>query len=201
MAMAHPIYMSADMALSDATDDVLMQAIGQGDQAAFTVLVGRHLGRVTAMAWRMSGSYADGEDIAQEAFARVWVHAPKWDMAGTARFTTWLYRIVLNLAIDRKRRRVMQPLEEAGEVADERADAFDGLNRSQVAAAVGRAVRDLPERQRMALVLCFYEELSNIEAARVMEVSVGAVESLLIRAKKTLRQTLRGLHDEAPEET
>ncbi len=199
--MAHPIYMSADMALSDATDDVLMQAIGQGDQAAFTVLVGRHLGRVTAMAWRMSGSYADGEDIAQEAFARVWVHAPKWDMAGTARFTTWLYRIVLNLAIDRKRRRVMQPLEEAGEVADERADAFDGLNRSQVAAAVGRAVRDLPERQRMALVLCFYEELSNIEAARVMEVSVGAVESLLIRAKKTLRQTLRGLHDEAPEET
>ena len=203
--MAHPLPVSDDMAFSAAADELLMQAIGRGDQAAFTVLVGRHLGRVTAMAWRMSGSRADGEEIAQEAFARVWVHAPKWDSGGPkegmAKFTTWLYRIVLNLAIDRKRRRVMQPLEEAGEVADERADAFDAINRGQVAAAVGQAVRDLPERQRMALVLCFYEELSNIEAARVMELSVGAIESLLIRAKKTLRQTLRGLHDEAREET
>ena len=110
--MAHPIHASADAELAD---EALMALAGAGSQAAFTVLVGRHLGRVKAMAWRMSGSAADGEEIAQEAFARVWLHAPTWDSAGTAKFTTWLYRIVLNLSIDRKRRRVMSPLEEAGE--------------------------------------------------------------------------------------
>jgi RNA polymerase sigma-70 factor (ECF subfamily) len=196
MALAHPIPVSLDTSLSALTDEALMQAIGQGDQAAFTVLVGRHLGRVVSMAWRMSGNGADGEEIAQEAFARVWIHAPKWrqeEAGGAARFTTWLYRVVLNLAIDRKRRRGFSPLEEAGEIADEREDALGGLNRQQVAATVGQAVRVLPERQRMALVLCFYEELSNIEAAKVMNLSVGAIESLLIRAKKTLRHTLSSL--------
>ncbi len=199
--MAHPLPASMDAPLADAADESLMLAAGQGNQAAFTVLVGRHLGRVTGMAWRISGSHADGEEIAQEAFARVWVNAPKWDSEGAAKFTTWLYRIVLNLAIDRKRRRGFSPLEEAGEIVDDRADALAGIDRAQVAVAVKQAVHALPERQRVALVLCFYEELSNIEAAKVMNLSVGAVESLLIRAKKTLRQTLKGLHDAAPLET
>src|ERR1700753_2685612 len=91
------------------SDEVLMAAIAVGDQQAFSRLVERHLARTVGLATRLMGSRADGEEIAQEAFARVWSHASRWrpmGAGGNARFTTWLYRIVMNLAIDRKLRPV-----------------------------------------------------------------------------------------------
>ena len=182
--------------LEAGSDEALLALIGSGDQAAFAQLIARHMGRVIGIGWRMTGSKADGEDIAQEAFARVWVGAAKWKSAeegGSAKFGTWLYRVVMNLCIDRKRRRRDHPLEAAPEQVDESEGAESGMIEVQTAAAVAKAIASLPPRQRQAIVLCVYEEQSNIEAARIMGLSIGAVESLLVRARRTLKETLAPL--------
>lgn len=185
------------------TDEALMAAIAEEDGFAFSQLVQRHLARTVGLATRLMGSRADGEEIAQEAFARVWAHAARWRPiggGGNARFTTWLYRIVVNLAIDRKRRPGFAPMDDVVEPVDEADDGFVRIQRRQVTDAVAAAVLRLPERQRTALSLCFFEGMSNIEAGKIMSLSVGAVESLLVRARRTLRAELEGTYQELSED-
>lgn len=180
-----------------------MAAIATGDQLAFARLVERHLARTVGLATRLMGSRADGEEIAQEAFSRVWSHAARWrplGSGGNARFTTWLYRIAVNLAIDRKRRTKLTPLDDVEEPLDESDNGFAQIHKRQVSDAVAAAMLRLPERQRIALSLCFFDEISNIEAGKIMGLSVGAVESLLVRARRTLRQELAGVYQELSED-
>lgn len=184
------------------SDEMLMAAIATGDRLAFARLVERHLARTVGLGTRLMGSRADGEEIAQEAFARVWSHAARWrpmGSGGNARFTTWLYRIAVNLAIDRKRRPVHAPMDDVVEPMDEADDSFRQIHRRQVSNAVTEAMMQLPERQRVALSLCFFEGMSNIEAGKIMALSVGAVESLLVRARRSLRQELGQVYDELSE--
>ena len=184
------------------SDEMLMAAIAAGDQLAFARLVERHLARTVGLATKLMGSRADGEEVAQEAFTRVWAHAARWrplGSGGNARFTTWLYRIVVNLAIDRKRRPVHAAMDDVDEPVDEADDGFVRIHRRQVSDAVTVAMMQLPERQRVALALCFFEGMSNIEAGKVMSLSVGAVESLLVRARRSLRQGLVGVYEELSE--
>lgn len=186
--------------MSDASDEELMRRIGRGDRLAYGDLVRRHLGRAVAMAHRITGSRGDGEEVAQEAFLRVWIKAPGWrpgaDVSGEggsfrpARFSTWLYRVVVNLSIDRKRRPALAPLDAAGDPSDPAARADELMARSELSARVAAAVAELPERQRAALALCFYEGLSNREAAEILSLTPGAIESLLVRARRTLRVSL-----------
>src|SRR5215510_11711305 len=100
--------------MTDATDEDLMMRVGTGDRIAYGELVRRHLDRTIGFAQRVTGSRGDAEEVAQEAFLRVWTKAPNWRAAdggsAPARFTTWLYRVVVNLCIDRKRRPVHDPL-------------------------------------------------------------------------------------------
>jgi RNA polymerase sigma-70 factor (ECF subfamily) len=185
------------------SDEMLMAAVATADQLAFSRLVERHLARTVGLATRLMGSRADGEEIAQEAFARVWSHAARWRPlggGGNARFTTWLYRIVVNLAIDRKRRPVHAAMDDVDEPVDEADDGFVLIHRRQVSDAVTTAMMQLPERQRVALALCFFEGMSNIEAGVIMSLSVGAVESLLVRARRSLRQGLAGVYEELSED-
>ncbi|HTO85241.1 MAG TPA: sigma-70 family RNA polymerase sigma factor, partial [Methylomirabilota bacterium] len=107
-------------------------------------------------------------------------------------FTTWLYRVALNLSIDRRRRPTHDPLGEAAEPPDPAESAVETIAKGQLSAQVAAAVATLPERQRAALALCFYDGLSNREAAEVLSLTPGAVESLLVRARRSLRQTLAG---------
>lgn len=185
--------------MDEISDEQLMQRIGAGNQAAFAMLVERHLGRTTGMAARLLGSRADGEEVAQEAFTRVWVNAPKWRSdAGerTARFSTWLYRVVVNLCIDRKRRRTTTPLEDVPEPEDDSDNALDLMAREATRKQVAAAIRQLPERQQQVLSLCFFEGLSNAEAGDMMGLSVKAVESLLVRARRGLREVLAPVYQE-----
>jgi len=185
------------------SDEALMAAIAAGDRFAFAQLVERHLSRTIGLATRVMGSRADGEEIAQEAFARVWSHAGRWrpiGSGGNAQFTTWLYRIAVNLAIDRKRRPVFAPIDDVDEPVDEADDGFKQIHRRQVSDAVTEAMTRLPERQRVALALCFFEGMSNIEAGKIMNLSVGAVESLLVRARRALRSDLSDVYNELSED-
>jgi RNA polymerase sigma-70 factor (ECF subfamily) len=181
------------------TDEDLMEAIATGDSDAFAKLVKRHLRRVVSLASSMQGSRTDCEEIAQEAFLRVWATASRWrptSRGGGAAFKTWLYRVVLNLVIDRKRQRVMVPIDETYGPADESDDGFAHLYRQQVSSLVSAAISRLPERQRAALILCFFEGLSNLEAGRILSLSVSSVESLLSRARRALKEDLGELYQE-----
>lgn len=173
------------------SDEALMEQVGEGDHDAFRLLVDRHLGRAVALADRIVRNRSEAEEIAQEAFLRVWINAARWRPEG-ALFRTWFTRVLVNLCIDRKRKPQMAPLEAAGDPPDERADAFDGVAARQQAERLQAAMAELPERQRAALALCYWEGLSNIEAAKALAVTVGALESLLVRGRRALRDKLEG---------
>jgi RNA polymerase sigma-70 factor (ECF subfamily) len=170
-------------------DEHLVLRVGRGDGDACRALVERHLGRVVAFAARVLGSAAEAEDVAQEVFTRVWTSAGSW-RPGAARFTTWLHRVALNLCLDRLARRREAPLESAPEPVDPGPTPAARLEEAEVRQRVNREIAALPERQRVALALCHYEGLRNIEAAEIMGVTVEALESLLGRARRTLRARL-----------
>lgn len=187
----------------EARDDAqLMSRIAARDQRALQALMQRHLGRTVRLAARVLGSTAAAEDVAQEAFIRVWKHADRWEdpeEAG-AKFSTWLYRIVLNLCIDEKRKKTFGNIDDIPEQSDSGPDAEKRMQQKEQSARVHAALATLPERQRAAFVLCFYEDFSNREAADMLGISVKALESLLVRARKTLRDLLQGERDATIEE-
>lgn len=179
----------AESASSD-PDAGLVARVANGDQRAFALLMDRHLRTAVNAAFRVLLNPNDAEEVAQEAFLRVWQHAGRWQADGPARFRTWLIRIVINLSIDRRRRPGMEPLEGQMEPADPAPGPFEHRLASETERKVARALAALPERQRAALALCYWEDAGNIEAAETLGVSVGALESLLIRAKRSLRESL-----------
>ena len=174
--------------MDEPSDEELMLRVAAGDAAAFRTLARRCIPQAVGLARRMLGNTADAEEVAQEAMLRVWVNAPRW--RPQARFRTWLYRVVVNLCLNRKRRAPFASLEEAGEVADSRPDAAAMLERDERDRAIAAAIDRLPERQRAAIVLTFHEGLSNAEAAAVLGTTRSAIETLLVRAKQSLRRQL-----------
>lgn len=175
-------------------DEELLSRIASGDPAAARALIARKLPRLLSLAGRMLGDGAEAEDVAQDAFLRVWKQAPKW-RAGVARFDTWLHRVALNLCYDRLRRRRELAYAEPPDQTDEGPGPERGLQAQDAGRRVAQALQALPDRQREAIVLCHYQELGNIEAAAVMGVSVEALESLLGRGRRALRATLIDLKD------
>ena len=174
----------------DESDDALMRRVGQGDHEACRALVERHLGRIVAFAARTLGNRADAEDVAQDTFVRAWRNARRWQ-PGRARLTTWLHRIALNLCLDRLARRRDAPLDGIPEPVDPAPSAVALLERRALGDRVSRELAALPPQQRVAIALCHYQGLGNIEAAEVLGVSVEALESLLARGRRTLRARLR----------
>ncbi|OYX31826.1 MAG: RNA polymerase sigma-70 factor [Caulobacterales bacterium 32-69-10] len=170
-------------------DQDLVARVGRGEPAAVQALVARKLPRMLALARRMLGDAGEAEDVAQEVFVRAWKQAPKWT-PGAGKFDTWMHRVALNLCYDRLRRRREQPMAEPPEQVDPSTGAEQGLQDADVSKRVEAAVAALPERQREAVVLCHYQDLTNIEAAALMGVSVEALESLLSRGRRALRAAL-----------
>jgi RNA polymerase sigma-70 factor (ECF subfamily) len=165
-----------------------MARVAAGDAAAFRLLVERHSAMVHALAWRMLGA-ADAEDVVQESFTRLWVNAKGWAPAGGG-LGGWLRRVATNLCLDRLRKprtvgdALLADHEDAAPLADAR------LDEARRQAAVADAVRALPDRQRAAIVLTYYEGVPNAEAAAILGLGVKAVESLLVRARQVLTRTL-----------
>ena len=177
------------VAPSEDPDADLVARVGQGDEAAFRVLMTRKLRRTHALAARLLNDGAMADDVAQDAFLQLWRSARQW-RAGEARFDTWFHRVVLNLCTDRLRRRRVTFVAEPPEQVDQALAADGQMLRQEAAARVRDAVSRLPPRQREAIVLHTYQELSNGEAAAALGVSVEALESLLSRARRSLRSML-----------
>ncbi len=173
--------------MEDLSDEALMAAVSARQQQAFRILMGRHMPRAVRVAQRVVRDSAEADDIGQEAFLRVWSRAASFD-PDIARFTTWLYRIVLNLAFDRTRRRPLAPIDEASEVSAPDPEPVERLIADEERRALELAMANLSERQRGAIALFHMEGLSGEEAARAMNLSAKAFESLLARARATLRE-------------
>ena len=172
----------------DDSDEALMARVARGDEPAYRQLARRHLPVAVALARRILGNAADAEDVAQEAMLRVWIHAPRWQPL--ALFRTWFRRVVVNLCLDRKRRVPWVDLEAAGELVDPAANAGEQIERSERDKLVQAAIAGLPARQRTAIALTYGEGLSNAEVADMLDTTVSAVETLLVRGKQNLRGAL-----------
>jgi RNA polymerase sigma-70 factor (ECF subfamily) len=176
------------------TDDDLLRAAASGSERAFGLLVARHIDRVRSIAKGFTGNLADADDIAQEVFLTVWRKAASWE-PGAARFTTWVYRITANKCIDRHRRMRLrrwiglEAVESVLASDDDPERTIAGRGALEIAM---RAMANLPDRQRMAIVLSVAGEQSNAEIAEAMGLSVGAVEQLLVRARRALRNETEG---------
>lgn len=179
---------SVPAGLDQATDADLLQHAQARNGNAFAALVDRHFPVVHRVVWRMMNGHADAEDVAQEAFLRLW-RDPQQVRDGAA-LRGWLIRVASNLVMDRFRTKPMQELDERFEIADNRDNAEDALDRTRAVATIDAAVASLPDRQKLALTLVHFEHMTNVAAAAIMEVSVDALESLLARARRSLKERL-----------
>jgi len=172
-----------------AEDRVLMTRVARQDQRAYRELIDRHLGAILALARRMLRDDAEAEDIAQETFLRLWRSAETIDL-GVQGLRPWLRRVASNLCIDRvrsaKRTVVVDEVPEGAQPASQTA----GLSEKDLARRVDEALKALPERQRLALTLFNHEGMSQVEIGNLMGISDEAVESLLARARRSLRKSL-----------
>jgi RNA polymerase sigma-70 factor (ECF subfamily) len=162
-----------------------MQQVASGDQSVYATLVTDHLGPISAYAQRMTGNVSNAEDITQEVFLRLWLKASEFD-ATRARLTTWLHQMAHNLAIDQHRKRHREVSLEVIDVPDPAVPS----DSSEKPYPVAQALLQLPERQRSALALTYYQDLSNREVADILGLSTRAVESLLVRARSAMKVRL-----------
>lgn len=184
--------------MAEDDDDVLMALVQQKrDQHAFRRLVARHLTSIHRYLLRLTGSAADADELCQETFLKLWARADSY-RPGKVRLGTWLHRIAHNLAVDELRR----PRPEGSEALDSAADPGAGpealTESSRARQRLEAAMAALPANQRSALLLCQVQGFSNAEAARIMGVSVRSLESLLARARRTLRTRLEDIDGSPP---
>ena len=170
-------------------DGTLMLRVGAGDGDALAILADRHTPMLHAIAWRMLGDAAEAEDVVQEVIVKLWVGAKGWTPVGGG-LGGWLRRVATNLCLDRKRKARFVADGEVPDRADDAPGADVMVDEQRRAAALGAAMQALPERQRAALVLTYYEGVSNAEAAAILEIHVKALESLLVRARQGMHRQL-----------
>jgi RNA polymerase sigma-70 factor (ECF subfamily) len=155
------------------------------------VLARRHTDRFYRLAYRYLQSREAAEDIVQDAFLKLWEDPARWQPERNNKFTTWFYRIVVNLCLDWRKKKRPVALDENLPLADEREALDSMMMHAQEQRMLEKEIAALPERQRAALNLCFAEGLSNQEAAEVMGVNIKALQSLIMRAKAALKERLK----------
>ena len=179
-----------DISLPHLDDESLIRQVHDGKHEAFVEIVNRHSRRFYGVAYRLLFSRNDAEDVVQQAFLKLWERRLFWDQNKGAKFTTWFYRVVVNLCLDQKRKKRPMPLPEDMEIVDKRDGQDIMLQNKQKQALLDLFILELPERQQLALNLCFYEGLSNQEAAEIIGIKVKALQSLIMRGKTTLKERL-----------
>lgn len=176
------------MKATDLTDEQLMTRIAQSDNQAFQELLYRYTQRVFNLAWRLCSDRTEAEDLTQEVFFKVWRNAGTW--RPQAKLETWLYRILYNLFIDTRRQRKIEPEVLSEDLSSQEDSPEQTLMKKREEEEIQNVLTSLPDRQREALILCYYQGLKAKEAAEILSVSQGALESLLFRARQILKERL-----------
>lgn len=183
--------MGVNAAQAVESDDQLMARLVQRDSEALRELSERHAQLPWRIAYRMLADAAEAEDVAQEAMLRLWQNADRWKAGGSG-VAAWLTRVATNACLDRIRRRRFVSDKAVPEHADESPNADQYLEADEQCRAVAECIEALPERQRAAVVLTYYEEQQNRHAADMLAMQVKAFESLLFRARSSLRGCIEG---------
>ena len=173
---------SPDISLKD------IKAAGKGDARAQRVLVDGLMPGAYRLAFRMLNNQALAEEATQDAFLKLWRYLPDWEPR--AKLSTWFYRVTLNVCQDRLRKKTEILAEVLPDPADEKDGPAQSLVKAQQAQLLHAAIAELPERQRAAITLCGIEQMSQKEAAEILETTATAVDSLVARAKRQLREAL-----------
>lgn len=175
-------------------DAALIGAVADGDMTAAGELIARHSERIFAIGFRMLGEEQLAEDLTQDVFFKVWNNAAKWQ-PGRALFSTWLHRVTVNLCYDHLRKRREVKIEDLPQVQQDKPaagpSADEALEEKLMSARIRAALGTLPERQRAAIALCHFEGFTNSETADILETTIEAVESLLTRGRRKLRELLQ----------
>lgn len=181
-----------DMSVTETRPDPdtgLVIAMAAGDSAALAALMDLHLKPIKALAWHMLGEEMAAEDITQEVFLKAWMHAQKWQ-PGRAKFITWMRKVTTNMCLDRLRKKTEVLSDTLPERADNRQTAHAEMEAQETSDVVRSAIAQLPDRQRAAITLSHYQELSQSEAADILDITIDAYESLLARGRRTLKTAL-----------
>jgi RNA polymerase sigma-70 factor, ECF subfamily len=171
-------------------DESLIRQIQEGNHQAFVEIVDRYSRRYYSISYRLLFCKNEAEDIVQQAFLKLWERRLVWNQNKGAKFTTWFYRVVVNLCLDHNRKKKPMPLAENLEITGQEDGQENLLEEKRKQGLLDCLIRDLPERQQLALTLCFYEGLSNKEASEIIGIKVKALQSLIMRAKTTLKEKL-----------
>lgn len=180
-------------------DDALMACLAARDAAALRSVISLYGQKAHRIAWRMLGDAVEAEDVAQEAMLKLWQQAGGWSAGGQG-IGPWLARVTANLCIDRMRRIRPATGVELPERVDETPLADEQFDEARIRSLTQAALQALPDRQRAAIVLTYWQECSNQEAALALDMNVKAFESLLLRARAALREALADLGLASPEE-
>lgn len=167
----------------------LVKLTAEGNETAYASLVNQNLKQVYAVAKRMLGNDADAEDVSQEVFLKLWKHAGTFE-SNRAKLSTWLHRITVNLCIDRYRARKHETISDVDEPSIF-GEQYRSVQEQQLSVRVEKELMGLPDRQRLAIILFHYEGHSMKSVGEILEVSVEAVESLLARARRKLKEALK----------
>ncbi len=179
------------VAWAEKEDRELLALVQDGSHPAFAELVRRHTERYYRLAFRYLQNREASEDVVQDAFLKVWEDPRRWQPDKNTKFTTWFYRVVVNLCLDRRKKNQPVALNDDMPLIDDRGSADEAMQRKQQQIALEGAIAALPERQRTAINLCYDEGLSNRDAADVMAINLKALQSLVMRAKTTLKERLK----------
>ena len=179
------------VAWPDKDDSELLDLVQHGSHPAFAALVERHTERYYRLAYRYLQNRAAAEDMVQDAFLKLWEDPGRWRPEKNCKFTTWFYRVVVNLCLDWQKRKRPLELNDDMPLIDERVTADQAMVRREEQRILEQEIAALPERQRAALNLCFDEGVSNQEAADIMGINLKALQSLLMRAKTTLKKRMQ----------
>jgi RNA polymerase sigma factor (sigma-70 family) len=173
------------------SDDALMMRVAARDTSALRTLADRHAQLPWRIAYRILADSTEAEDVAQEALLRLWQHADRWQAGGSG-VAAWLTRVATNACLDRLRRRRFTSDEEAPDRPDVSPLADQVIEEDEVRQAVADCIEALPDRQRAAIILTYYEERQNRMAAEILAMQLKAFESLLLRARTALRGCVEG---------
>lgn len=180
--------------IKDESDEVLIKKVAVKDESVFKELFSRYERKIFNLVYRYIGSYSEAEELTQDVFIQVYKSANKF--RGEAKFSTWFYRIAVNIGKNYKRRRqpVVESLDNSSSeiellapVTTQPETIFKERHKKEI---INQAAESLPPNQRIAFILCKYEGHSYKEIAGIMKIPVSAVESLLFRAKQRLKKKL-----------
>ena len=175
----------------DELDDAsLLERAGKGQASAFAEIVHRHTASLYRVSYRMLSRRAEAEDVVQECFARLWVKAPAWQDRG-AGVVAWLHRVAINLCYDRLRQPPLRIVDTLPDLIDASHGPEEIFAAERARNLIDAALKSLPEHFRLALVLTYHEGLPNAVVADIMQLTLKAFESLLLRSRRKLRKALQ----------